>query len=137
MFAQIDLLQCDVNNLGRASEQWVDTVLMNPPFGTRNKHADTLFLVAGCAIANSCMYSLHKRSTREYLMKWAEKYDTHLHTAWIPDNLDFVLIIPLASLENLEYKRQKFLLNFGTIFLPCTSSTGVLLVHGMLPFVVS
>jgi len=48
-----------------------DTVLMNPPFGTRTKHADTRFLTKALSTANS-VYSLHKRSTRHYLLKFVE-----------------------------------------------------------------
>lgn len=49
-----------------------DTVLMNPPFGTRTKHADTRFLLKALSTANT-IYSLHKRSTRHYLLKFVEE----------------------------------------------------------------
>ena len=45
-----------------------DTVLMNPPFGTRTRHADRKFLLKALSIAGTT-YSLHKRSTRPYLLK--------------------------------------------------------------------
>jgi len=45
-----------------------DTALMNPPFGTRTRHADRKFLLKALSIAGTT-YSLHKRSTRPYLLK--------------------------------------------------------------------
>ena len=41
-----------------------DTVVMNPPFGTRNTGIDTIFLLDAMKIS-SVVYSLHKTSTRE------------------------------------------------------------------------
>lgn len=43
----------------------VDTVIMNPPFGTRNKGIDTVFLKAALNLASHAVYSLHKSSTRD------------------------------------------------------------------------
>lgn len=45
-----------------------DTVVMNPPFGTRRKHLDRVFLSKSMKVAG-IVYSLHKRSTRSYLVK--------------------------------------------------------------------
>ncbi|CAI0390095.1 unnamed protein product [Linum tenue] len=39
----IDFVQCDIRNLGWRGSS-VDTVIMNPPFGTRRKGADMEFL---------------------------------------------------------------------------------------------
>lgn len=44
----------------------VDTVVMNPPFGTRDAGADVLFLGRAMAIAKT-VYSLHKASTKAYI----------------------------------------------------------------------
>jgi predicted RNA methylase len=41
-----------------------DTVVMNPPFGTRNTGIDTAFVMKGMEYSN-VVYSLHKTSTRE------------------------------------------------------------------------
>ncbi|KAJ2325644.1 hypothetical protein GGI00_004980 [Coemansia sp. RSA 2681] len=50
-----------------------DTAILNPPFGTKpgNKGIDALFLQAACAMAETAVYSLHKSSTRDYLVKRA------------------------------------------------------------------
>lgn len=51
MRLQIDLVQSDIEGWGNAGvavlrEACVDTVVMNPPFGTRKKGADVAFLHA-------------------------------------------------------------------------------------------
>lgn len=46
---------------------------MNPPFGTRNKGIDVLFLEKALELRPKAIYSLHKTSTRPFLIKKAEK----------------------------------------------------------------
>ena len=55
----------------------VDTVVMNPPFGTRSPHADIRFLQTALRIAK-VVYSIHKTSTRKHLERW---FDEHNSTA--------------------------------------------------------
>ena len=47
----------------------VETVLMNPPFGTKKVHADLQFLDCALRLGN-VVYSIHKSSTREFLRNW-------------------------------------------------------------------
>lgn len=48
-----------------------DTVIMNPPFGTKhNKGVDTLFLRTATEMAKHVVYSLHKTSTRAVSSCW-------------------------------------------------------------------
>ncbi|OAE29789.1 hypothetical protein AXG93_1513s1150 [Marchantia polymorpha subsp. ruderalis] len=49
----------------------VDTVVMNPPFGTRRKGADMEFLAAALKCSKTAVYSLHKTSTREHVRRGA------------------------------------------------------------------
>ena len=42
----MDLLRCDVAALGAQTRLHADTVVMNPPFGTRQSGADISFLRA-------------------------------------------------------------------------------------------
>eukprot|EP00003_Mantamonas_plastica_P000451 TRINITY_DN1037_c0_g1_i2.p2 TRINITY_DN1037_c0_g1~~TRINITY_DN1037_c0_g1_i2.p2 ORF type:complete len:308 (+),score=92.48 TRINITY_DN1037_c0_g1_i2:66-926(+) len=51
-----------------------DTVIMNPPFGTRNKGIDMLFLQAAFELSKGTVYSLHKSSTREFIRKRATEW---------------------------------------------------------------
>ncbi|KAL8286195.1 hypothetical protein RQP46_004683 [Phenoliferia psychrophenolica] len=49
-----------------------DTVVMNPPFGTWNQGIDMVFLEVACQVAETAVYSLHKTSTREFILKKAK-----------------------------------------------------------------
>jgi predicted RNA methylase len=49
-----------------------DTVLMNPPYGTRTSHADTRFLEKAFELA-SAVYSIHKSATRDFLLQFAAR----------------------------------------------------------------
>jgi len=52
------------------SSNCVDTVLTNPPFGTKNNAGvDITFLRAATRLARRAVYSFHKSSTRDYLVK--------------------------------------------------------------------
>jgi putative methylase len=55
----------------------VDTVVMNPPFGTRRPHADIEFLQTALRIGR-VVYSIHKSSTRRHLERW---FREHAHSA--------------------------------------------------------
>ncbi|KAI3935022.1 hypothetical protein MKW98_009941 [Papaver atlanticum] len=64
----INFVQCDINNLSLRG-QIVDTVVMNPPFGTRKKGADMNFLAVAMKVASQAVYSLHKTTTRDHIKK--------------------------------------------------------------------
>jgi putative methylase len=51
-----------------------DTTVMNPPFGTQDKGADTSFL-AKAASCSDIVLSLHKAATQEYVMRWIVDHD--------------------------------------------------------------
>ncbi|CAN0081078.1 unnamed protein product, partial [Heterosigma akashiwo] len=51
-----------------------DTVVMNPPFGTRTSGADTMFLNKAFEVATHAVYSMHKSSTREVQKSPAQSY---------------------------------------------------------------
>ena len=56
---------------GRSDFQF-DTVIMNPPFGTKNNEGiDMVFLETALAAVTSdgAVYSFHKTSTREFILK--------------------------------------------------------------------
>jgi hypothetical protein len=73
----IDLVHVDVQTLRLGGNGGFDTVLMNPPFGTRNAGIDTAFVTQGMAHANA-VYSLHKTSTRDHFVRLAEAKGWHL-----------------------------------------------------------
>jgi predicted RNA methylase len=69
----IDLIQSSVQALSLQPGLYADTVIMNPPFGTRIKGADMDFLRAAFNISRHSIYSLHKSSTREHIGKIATR----------------------------------------------------------------
>ncbi|CAO3700603.1 unnamed protein product [Rhizopus stolonifer] len=70
-FVNTDLLKA---NLERFQGK-LDTIIMNPPFGTKNnKGIDMLMLKKAIDIANTSVYSLHKTSTRDHIMKKAKEW---------------------------------------------------------------
>lgn len=71
----LDLINIDVKNIGEGWENKFDTVIMNPPFGTKhNKGLDMLFLRTGILLASKAVYSLHKTSTRDHVLKKAKEW---------------------------------------------------------------
>jgi predicted RNA methylase len=66
----VDLVLSDISTL-ETSKYTCDTVIMNPPFGCRTKGIDAVFLLAAFRIAAVSVYSLHKTSTRDFIVKKA------------------------------------------------------------------
>ncbi|XP_060523455.1 rRNA N6-adenosine-methyltransferase METTL5 [Cylas formicarius] len=68
----IDAIQCDVLNISDRFFKKFDTVLMNPPFGTKcNIGLDMKFLEVAFQLSTRSVYSLHKTSTRKHVLKHA------------------------------------------------------------------
>ncbi|KAF6030362.1 METTL5 [Bugula neritina] len=66
----VDMLRMDALALPPSLCKCFDTVVMNPPFGTKhNKGIDMKFLRAGLELSTTAVYSLHKTSTREHILK--------------------------------------------------------------------
>lgn len=77
----LDLLRADVLDAAgpRADAPLgaVDTVVMNPPFGTKRRGVDTAFLQAAVQHARGgAVYSLHKSSTRDFVGARARAWGT-------------------------------------------------------------
>lgn len=51
-----------------------DTVILNPPFGTKRKGVDIAFLQAAVQISHGAVYSMHKTSTRPYILKKTKQW---------------------------------------------------------------
>ncbi len=60
-----------------------DTVIMNPPFGTRRAGADAAFVRAALALTgpDGVVYSLHKSSTRAHFVRCAEAWGDDARTS--------------------------------------------------------
>lgn len=61
---EMRLVQGDVREL----DEKVDTVVMNPPFGSQRKHADRPFLEKAMQVS-STSYSLHNAMTQDFLLE--------------------------------------------------------------------
>jgi putative methylase len=69
---QVDWLLTDIANVhGR-----FDTVLMNPPFGTKRLHSDVKFLRAALSIGK-VIYSIHKSNTLPFLSRWLKDQEAN------------------------------------------------------------
>ncbi|CAI5762121.1 rRNA N6-adenosine-methyltransferase METTL5 [Podarcis lilfordi] len=75
----IDLVQCNVCSLSDRMPKTFDTVIMNPPFGTKhNKGMDMAFLKTALQLARTAVYSLHKTSTRQHIQKKADEWNVKM-----------------------------------------------------------
>ncbi|XP_026128706.1 methyltransferase-like protein 5 [Carassius auratus] len=73
--SNIDMVQCDVCSIGSSYAKKFDTVIMNPPFGTKhNQGIDMQFLRTAISMASTAVYSLHKTSTRDHIQKKADDW---------------------------------------------------------------
>lgn len=71
----IEFVNCDVTRDVTSTKfgNYFDTVIMNPPFGTKNNEGiDMKFLEVAQFLSNNVVYSLHKTSTRKFIQKTAE-----------------------------------------------------------------
>lgn len=69
---EVDLIRSDAHGFCGASRAagalQTDTVITNPPFGTRTAGADVAFLASAASLRPAAIYSLHKTSTRSFLL---------------------------------------------------------------------
>ncbi|KAH0952712.1 hypothetical protein HN011_008757 [Eciton burchellii] len=71
----VEIIQCDIlHYLPGKFEKFFDTVVMNPPFGTKkNAGIDMKFLEIAIKLSSNIVYSLHKSSTRDYILSKASQ----------------------------------------------------------------
>ena len=78
MNGNVELILADVTDVNGTLEQMhkkFDTVIMNPPFGTkRNKGIDMTFVKQALSLARTSVYSLHKTSTRQHVISKAKDW---------------------------------------------------------------
>lgn len=75
----------------------VDTVIMNPPFGTKVRHADMNFLRVACSISK-IVYSFHKSETLNYINKFFAERGWQITRKW-------EFLFPLKSSLKFHKKR--------------------------------
>lgn len=72
----VEAVQCDIlQYLPGRFANYFDTIIMNPPFGTKhNAGTDMKFLEIATKLTTNAVYSLHKTSTRNYVLQKAAQY---------------------------------------------------------------
>ena len=79
LFKNIDVV--DLVNENSEIKENVDTIVQNPPFGTKTEHADRTFLTQACKLSQ-VIYTCHKTSTDAFVRAFA-KYNNYTIThAW-------------------------------------------------------
>lgn len=73
------LLVSDQNAERSSQSSDLATVIMNPPFGTKIKHADKMFLEAAMNRAG-IIYTMHKTTTKNFIYKFCQ--DNKLNIFW-------------------------------------------------------
>lgn len=90
MNENITFLQCDVEKLKKddlpIDLRTFDVVITNPPFGTRHPNIDLLFVKKGLTFSN-VVYSIHKSSTHDFIVKEAGEMGSHVD--FIFENMEF------------------------------------------------
>jgi predicted RNA methylase len=81
----------------KTEELQADIVITNPPFGTKTKHADKLFLEVATKIA-PITYSMHKTSTKSFLTSFASS--NNIQIIWQED-----IKYPLKPTMGIHRKR--------------------------------
>jgi len=92
-----ELREADIDSF----DEKIDVIIMNPPFGTKQKHADTLFLLRAFSCAN-VTYSFHKTSTLDYLKKLGKRNGKEILEMF---HFSFPLVKTMAHHE----KKRKFI----------------------------
>ena len=70
----VDFIRCRIDDTYTLPlRNAFDTCVMNPPFGTRKKGIDAAFVRAALSLCD-VVYSLHKTSTRSFLLKRAREW---------------------------------------------------------------
>jgi len=86
-------LNRDINNFNEK----VDTVIQNPPFGTKQRHADKIFLEKAFSLAD-VIYSFHKLKTEVFVNKISGDYGFGITNLW---KFDF----PIKATYSFHKKR--------------------------------
>jgi putative methylase len=59
----------------------VDTVLQNPPFGTKRRHMDIIFLEKALSVSK-VVYSVHKAGNTDFIRKFVERLGGAVDEIW-------------------------------------------------------
>ncbi|RDD42684.1 Methyltransferase-like protein 5 [Trichoplax sp. H2] len=74
----VQLIKANISDTEFFGGKIFDTVIMNPPFGTKDKGIDMIFLHRALKLASTSVYSLHKSSTRQHIKKKAAEWGAEM-----------------------------------------------------------
>lgn len=104
---QLDWILGDIDELRNDS---FDTVVMNPPFGTKREHNDIRFLQTALKIART-VYSVHKSSTHSFIAQWLRDQNTTFKT---------LLVTNMAIGHQFSFhKKRRHLVNVELLRIVC------------------
>lgn len=92
-FGEYEVINSEIQDFNKK----VDLVIQNPPFGTKEKHADKLFIEKAFEITKT-IYSFHKTSTKVFIEKISKDYNFK-----IKEQIDFKF--PLKATQKFHKKR--------------------------------
>lgn len=95
---EVDFIACDVRDFNVKKRV---TVLMNPPFGIQQRHADRAFLEKAFEIAE-VVYSIHSAGSESFVRKKAEEKDFRITHLW-------KFMIPLRRTYSFHEKAFKYI----------------------------
>jgi putative methylase len=75
------IIMKDIADADGDIDEKADVVIQNPPFGTKEKHLDKLFLEKAFSSAN-IIYSFHKTSTKGFVEAIAKDYGFRISNSW-------------------------------------------------------
>ncbi|MBW2992622.1 hypothetical protein KY345_05385, partial [Candidatus Woesearchaeota archaeon] len=81
------IIVSDINDVDRLIDGKIDVVVQNPPFGTKEKHHDKVFLEKAFSLCNA-VYSFHKTITKRFVEAIAKDFGFRISHAW---QYDFVI----------------------------------------------
>lgn len=68
--ANYELINADARSFKFKGNRPADLVVMNPPFGTKEAGIDMIFLELAMKSCRGNIYSMHKTSTRDFIVKF-------------------------------------------------------------------
>jgi len=98
---EMDLVKTDVSKLKLSKTKYYDTIIMNPPFGTRKAGIDVAFLKTAIENCSGSVYSIHKSNTIDFIKKQCITWNAELE---IVDKIKF----PLPKMFKHQKKSQDF-----------------------------
>ncbi len=95
---------CDISDYSEKT----DLVIQNPPFGTKNRHADTDFLIKAFQTSDNVI-SLHKTSTKDFILKTAKTNGFHVYEV-----MDFDYLLKRSM---YFHRKEKHIIKVSAFFM--------------------